>query len=405
MTGHTLPTWNPFQKGYRENPSLQLDVLRRENPVHKAINGRWLVLRYDDVKHVLHSPAFQTVKFSKALAEKQKYAREIGSVDKLSEISARWLLFYDPPEHTEMRSMLMKIWNRLDLTGVVERVTAENLSDLSSRRYADLVHDFATFIPSKVICHILGLPSADYRKFRRWSYSLNSMFEPFATLHDFVVYNQNIGEFYDYIDHMIGGKQRQPDEGFISQFIAENAKFSVPLERSGVISVVAFMFFASIETSVNLFGQSVLYLLQNPRQFSLLAEDESIIPTAVEELLRFISPNQYTTRVAAVDTEIRGAKIKQGDLLMAATVSANRDETVFDNGGELDLRRHPNPHLSFGYGLHFCLGAKLARFELQKSLPALLRSFPRMALRPDDPFEWDKIILNRGLKSLPVVLT
>ncbi len=404
MPGKTLPSWNPFQKGYRENPSQQLEVLRRENPVHKAMNGRWVVLRYEDVKRVIHSPAFQTVKFSKAMAEKQKYVGDRGSVDKLSEISARWVFFYDPPEHTEMRTMLMKIWNKLDLTGVVEEVIAENLSALAGRRHAEIMNDFATFIPSKVVCHILGLPCEDYRKFRKWSYSLNNMFEPFATFHDLVLHNRNIVEFYDYIDNIIEVKQQKPDGGFISRFIEENAQCPAPMERSGVISVIAFMFFASIENSINLFGQSVLRLLQNPSQLKRLAEDEAIVPTAAEELLRYVSPVQYTVRVAAADTEIRGETIRQGELLMAATVSANRDEDVFDDGESLDLLRNPNPHLSFGYGLHFCIGAKLARLELQKSLTALLRTFPGIALRPEEPLVWDKTILSRGLRSLPVVL-
>ncbi len=404
MPGKTLPSWNPFQKGYRENPSQQLEVLRRENPIHKAMNGRWIVLRYEDVKRVIHSPTFQTVKFSKALAEKQKYVGDRGSAEKLSEISARWLLFFDPPEHTEMRTMLMKIWNRLDLTGVVEEVIAESLSALAGRQHAELVNDFATFIPSKVVCHILGLPSEDYHKFRRWSYSLNSMFEPFATLNDFIVYNQSAVEFYEYIDKIIEVKQRQPDEGFISRFIEENAQCPAPMERSEVISVITFMFFASIENSVNLFGQSVLCLLQNPSQLRRLAEDDAIVPAAIEELLRFISPVQYTTRVAAADTEILGETIRQGELLMAAIASANRDEEVFEDGESLNLLRNPNPHLSFGYGLHFCIGAKLARLELQKSLPALLRTFPGITLRSDAPLEWGRIILSRGLRSLPVVL-
>ena len=164
------------------------------------------------------------------------------------------------------------------------------------------------------------------------------------------------------------------------------------------------MFFAGIETSVNLFGQSVLQLIRNPEQAEILREDDSMITNAVEELLRFVSPNQYTTRIAAEDFEIGGKFIKAGEYLMGATVSANRDPEVFAHPEELDFTRKTNPHLSFGFGSHYCLGARVAREEISVSLPALFRQFPQIALNPEKNYEWDKIILNRGLRSLPVVL-
>lgn len=398
------PTWNPFRKGYSESPYEQLRILREQNPVHKGINGRWVLFKYEDVKFFLSSPALKTVKISKTIASKSRYLNGHGDFDQLSQTSAKWMLFFDPPEHTELRSVVTRVWNRYDLTDEIRAIVEENIDLLLRKSHVDIINDFANYIPSKVICKILGLPPGDYAKFRDWSYCFNSMLEPFSTLYDFAYYNEKAKEFYDYLGTVIQAKTQKPDEAFISQFLIANQDVDQPLNQSEVISVIAFLFFAGIETSINLFGESILLLIRRPDQARLLREDVSSASTAVEELLRYISPSQYTTRVASEDLEIRGKQIKAGEFIMGATVSANRDSDIFEDAEGLDLLRVKNPHLSFGYGLHYCLGAKLARLETLFALPALIRNFPNMALDPDRPYHWDKIIINRGLKSLPVIL-
>jgi cytochrome P450 len=230
------------------------------------------------------------------------------------------------------------------------------------------------------------------------------MLEPFTSLHDFVFYNAKAKEFYEYLSEIIAIKTRNPDNAFIGKFIIANNALDKPLSHSEMISVIAFLFFAGIETSINLFGQSVLLLIENPEQARLLRENPSIAPFAVEELLRYVTPSQYTTPVVTEDLEIGGQQIKAGEFLMGATVSANHDADVFENPEKLDLARKFNPHIAFGYGLHYCLGARLAREEMTISFPALLREFPNISLDSRKKHVWDRIIINRGLKSLPVIL-
>ena len=286
----------------------------------------------------------------------------------------------------------------------IQTITEASIQRIADEKEVDIIKDFAVVIPTHVVCKILGLAIEDSEQFKTWSYHFNSLFEPFATLYDLAHYNQSAKEFYDYMNGVLTAKKQQPDEAFISKMLVVNETFEKPLNNSELISIIAFMFFAGIETSVNLFGQSVLQLIRNPEQARILREDDSMITSAVEELLRFVSPTQYTTRIAAADTEIGGQMIKAGEFLMGATAAANRDPEVFSHPDKLDFTRKTNPHLSFGFGAHYCLGARVAREEISVSIPALFRRFPQIALNPEKNFEWDKIILNRGLKSLPVVL-
>jgi len=397
-----LPVWNPFRNGYRENPSEQLRILRELNPVHKGVNGRWIILRYDDVKTLFTDPSFQTVKFSAELASKAKFLKNGQNFDAISAVAAKWFLFFDPPQHTEIRGPISRIWNTYDIVAEIEDTTEECLQLIADKDRVDIIKEFAVFVPARVVCRILGLPPADYAKFKAWSYSFNSVFEPFATLYDIQKYNRSAEEFTQYMDHVIEKKILRPDDKFVSKLIEENEKVDKPLDRSELISVISFMFFAGIETSVNLFGQAVLYLLAEPVQARLLREDDEVVPTAVEEILRFVSPNQYTTRIAATDVEMRGQAIPKGDFIMGSTASANRDPSVFEEPETLNLRRKKNPHLSFGFGLHYCMGARLARDEITISLPAFFKRFPNVRLDESKMLEWDKIVLNRGLRSLPV---
>lgn len=396
--------WNPFRKGYLEDPHPYLRLLRENNPVQKGINGRWIFLKYKDVKTILTDTGFTTVKVSSIIASKNRFLNGNGNFNYLSEATAKWMLFFDPPEHTELRSMVAKIWHTYDMKDAIEEIVQENIRFLSGKQNVDIITDFASYIPSKLICKVLGLPPEDYSKFKIWSFCFNSLLEPFASLYDFVFYNDKAKEFYDYLEGIIKQKIENPDDGFITKFLESNTKLEEPLTVSQVISVIAFLFFAGIETSVNIFGQSVLLLINHPEQAKLLRDNDSITSTAIEEMLRYVSPSQYTTRMASRDTSIGTQQIKAGEFLMAATVSANRDEEVFENSETFDLTRQKNPHLAFGFGLHYCLGARLAREELRASIPALFKNFPNISLDPKKEYVWEKIIINRGLRSLPVIL-
>lgn len=404
MNDSILPIWNPFQKGYMENPFEQMRLLREQNPVHKGINGRWMLFKYEDVKKMFTNPVFKTLKISEMVSSKNFLLNEGENLNKLTAMTSKWLLFLDPPIHTELRSMVAKIWNSFDMKAEIEEIVESTLSMIETKKELDIVEDFAVVIPSKLICKILGFPIADYSKLRNWTLYFNRVLEPFESIHKLKLYNKKAEEFYDYLEKIIIKKMNKPADDFISKLIKTNQNSDNVLLQREIISVISVMFFAGIETSVNTFGQSILQLINHPTQAERWREDDSITPRAVDELIRFISPAQLTTRVASENIEIHGNLIKKGEIVMGAMAAANRDPEVFENPEVMDFEREKNPHLGFGYGLHFCLGSRLAKEEIGISIPALLRKFPKIKLHPNLKYEWDTIIVNRGLKSLPVIL-
>lgn len=398
-----LPIWNPFRAGYMENPHAQFRLLRERNPVHKAINGRRIFLRYDDVKTMLTHPALETLPISEIIKSKNRHLND-ENLDVVAMSAAKWLLFLNPPEHTEMRALVAKIWNQFDLKDAIREIVEEGFDALAAKNEADLIESFAVFVPSRVICKVLGLPPADYARLRNWSYYFNRVLEPFESLNDLRVCNEKARGFYEYIAAVILEKQTAPADDFISKLLAANESLEKPKSFAEIVSLISVLFFAGIETSVNLFGQSILHLIRQPEKAREIVENEANLPRAVEELIRFISPAQITTRIAREDTEIGGEKIAAGEILLGAIAAANRDPQIFENPDELDFARAKNPHISFGYGLHYCLGAKLARDEMTISIPALFRRFPNLQLDARRAPVWDSIVVNRGLKSLPVIL-
>jgi cytochrome P450 len=405
MQSKLAPIWNPFQQGYMENPFEQFRLLRQQNPVHRGISGRWMLFRYDDVKLFLTSPLLRTLKISEIVSSKNRFLPEDENFDHLTAISKEWLLFLDPPEHTELRAAILKLWHSYDVREYITEVVNSTLEQFADLKEVDIVRDFAMYIPSRVICRMLGLPAEDYLRLRDWAYHFIRVLETFESIYALKRFNQKAGLFIEYLESVIAEKRRQPDEAFISRFLMANQTFKQPLDDKQLISALCVLFFAGIETSVNLFSQSILLLLNNPQQAALVRENEVLSANAVDELIRYITPTQYTKRVALEDIEIGGQRIKKGEMIMAALASANRDPEVFDNPEELNLRREKNPHLSFGHGLHFCVGARLAREELSLSLSALFRHFPDMAQHPQKKVEWDKLVVNRTLRSLPIVLS
>jgi len=396
--------WNPFREGYIDNPHKQLSFLREQNPVHKGINGRWMFFKYEDVKFMLLNPAFETIKLHEQISSKNQFLDEPKNLNRLSTATSKWLFFVDPPEHPPVRQLVLKLWNQYNVRNYIEQVVEETIENIASKKNVEIVSDFAVLIPIRIICKILGVPVEDYRQLRQWAYNFARTLELFESLNKLLLYDKSAQEFYEYMEKIVDDKKHNPDDSFISNFLVGNQTLEKPLGGEQLVSVFIILFFAGIETSIYLIGQSVLHLIQNPAQTQMLRDDLSLTQRAVEELIRFSSPLQYTPRIVTEDVEIRKQVIKSGETIMGCVASANRDPETFKNPEELDFTRKSNPHLSFGHGLHHCIGAKLAREEMNALLPAFVKRFSKIELDGMKPFQWDTIITNRGLKQLHVVL-
>ncbi|MET9313854.1 cytochrome P450 [Kribbella sp. NPDC003505] len=390
----------PFEDAFRFDPSPTFAALRENRPVARVrtLAGAevWLVTRYDDVKLVLADP-----RFSRAAVVKQGAPRVA-----LATPMPNSLTTTDPPEHSRLRRLVVptfahrKIEQTRPWVAELSAQLAEDVAQVGDG--ADIRQLVALPLPIQVICRLLGVPYADREQFREWTELGYSMKMAEKDLVEDAMTNLTA-----YIEDLVTKKLAntdQPAEDLLDELVRARAEGD-RLSQDELIAFGVNLLVAGHETSANQISSCVATLLRRPENWARLVEEPGLIPSAIEELLRF---NRFSEvgqlRVAVEDIELHGVRIKAGDGVMAALNSANRDPRTYDAPDELRLDRPDNKHLSFGFGPHFCLGAQLARIELQESLAALVQRFPRMSLaKPAEELEWRRVLVS-GLAELPVNL-
>jgi cytochrome P450 len=281
----------------------------------------------------------------------------------------------------------------------IETLVGTLLDEAAERGRFDVIHDLAEPLPAIVIAELLGVPASDHRQFREWSSALISgMASPSAAAR--AAATEAGQHLFGYLADTISDRRRAPREDLISAMIQAQEERDA-LSDAELLATSNLLLLAGHETTTNLIGNGMLALLREPEQWRRLCDAPSLLPTAIEELLRFDGPVQATLRVALEDVVIDGHAIPAGALVLVSIGAANHDPAVFANPDELDLARDPNPHLAFGFGTHFCLGAPLARLEAQLAFEALTRRFPNLAL-VDDRAEYRANPVLRGLVRLEV---
>jgi cytochrome P450 len=291
-----------------------------------------------------------------------------------------------------------------ELEPTIRRISLELIAEsrrkLETTGHFDLIADFAEPLPVKVIAHLLGFPESDEHLLRPWSQAIVKMYEVMPSEQDKLAAQQASEEFAQYVQHLMVERQLKPGTDLISD-LAQVEQDGEKLNAHELIATCVLLLNAGHEASVNGFGNGMVATLGNPEQLDLLkTSPDSIAGTAVDEFLRFDSPLHLFERTATEDTVIGGVDVKAGQKIAALLGSANRDEEVFDKPTELDLTRSPNPHIGFGAGIHFCIGAPLARLEMATALPELMRAFPAIELFAE-PVLRDTFVL-RGYESVLV---
>jgi len=361
------------------NPYPELKELRQAGkPVWHEELGIFLAARYSDANAVL-----RTKTLGRIFAPKEPES----TWAEFNWLHSDSLLDSEPPKHTRLRSLVGKAFSRSRIEALrpeVERI-ANNLLDeaenkLSSKGNFDLIADYAEPLPVKVITALLGFPDKDEYLLRPWSQSIVKMYEVNPSTEAQTEAQQAAHEFAEYVRALMLQRRSQPGTDLISELaIVEEA--GEKLNAQELIATCVLLLNAGHEASVNGFGNGMVATFENPEQLELLrANPRGITDTAIEEFLRFDAPLHLFERTATADTEIGGVMIRQGQKIAALLGSANRDEDVFDRAEELDLTREHNPHIGFGAGIHFCLGAPLSRIEMSASLPMLMERFPDLNL-------------------------
>jgi len=397
-------TLNPFEEGFFDDPYTQYRRLREARPVHQSPLGPWTLTRYEDVSRLLRDPSL-SVQDDNAATD--RHADLFPDDPDRRRRGSLAILNLDPPDHTRIRRLVSKAFTPRRVETLIPRVQVlvdEMLDAVAPTERMDVIADLAFPLPFAVISEMLGMPEADRDQLRGWSHTLVTTLEPLLTADDVPELMAASDSMIEHVNAAIEWKRGAPADDLLSAMIAAEEEGD-RLSTEELIAQVVLLFVAGHETTVNLIGNGTLSLLRNPDQLSELRTDPSLIGNAIEELLRYDSPVQFSRRITLQPLEIDGHEIETGSFVFTMLGAANHDPAHFGADADaLDLRRRDAPHhLSFGGGIHHCLGAVLARAEARVALSTLANRFPALALVDDTP-AWNGRLVLRGLDSLPVTL-
>lgn len=401
QTASAQPLFNPLSPDFIRDPYPSYDKLRTHAPVLHlpALNG-YLVSRNADAALVLRDKRFGkdyvtriTRRWPEALNE--PVYRAMG----------RWMLTQDPPDHTRLRGLVVKAFTARrveDMRPKIQAIVDDSIDRVIGQGRMDLISDFAFRLPVIVICDILGIPETDREIFFKRERTGGRLLDP-VPLSRAEIDEANAAHANSeaYFQRLFDLRRREPGDDLTTQLVqAEEA--GSKLSNEELTANIILLFGAGHETTVNLIGNALLALHRNPDQLELLKSNLSLMPNAIEEFLRYDSSVQLTYHVAMEDVEIGGVKIPQGDNVMCLLGSANHDPAVYpDHPDRLDITRPNVRPLSFGGGIHFCLGAQLARLEAEVALTTLLRRIPNLRIDDVENPKWRPTFVLRGLKELP----
>ncbi|MGP9039957.1 cytochrome P450 family protein [Cytobacillus kochii] len=381
-----------FSHQFHQNPYDYYKEIRPHQPFTKVklFSGMetWMAFSYEASEAVLKDPRF--------IKDMRKvYPDEI--TDENMPPIASSMLFVDPPDHRRLRNLVQYGFTPKKinaLKGRVEEIALEQAELMKGKETVDFIEAYAFPIPIRVICELIGVPEADQMDFQRWSHVLVDVMDPED--HD-----EAMGEFIVYLENLIEQKKLSPQADLLSDLIRAEEDGD-KLSKRELIGVIMLLIVAGHETTVNLIANGLLALLSHPDQLQLLKENPDLMPQAIEELLRYNGPVEFSTdRWAGESFTFMGQEIAKGDHVIVSLASADHDPQVFSNPERLDITREKSPHIAFGKGIHYCLGAPLARLEGDIALRILLQTFPKVSLSvPESELEWRQSIIIRGLKTM-----
>jgi cytochrome P450 len=399
--------FNPFDPGFHVDPYPMYRRLLQEEPVHRTPFGMLALSRYRDCAALLRDPRTSSDASKSTMYQAMMQGRDPEEV--FGELAGmRPFLFMDPPDHTRLRGLVQKAFTPKTVENLrprVQELVDELLAPVLERGSMEVIDDLAYPLPVRVISEMLGVPSEDHERFKGWSKELARALDPdFGAPMDAVERREKAAKsFVAYFKELIAERRRSPCDDLLTALISAEDEGHKLSERE-LLSTLILLLVAGHETTVNLIGNGMLALCRNPREFDRLHDDPTLVRTAVEEVLRFDPPVQFTARVALEDIDIDGTRLAKGDQAILLIAAGNRDPEQFADPDRFEVGRHDNRHLAFGLGAHFCIGAPLARVESQVALETLCRHVRGLALDVEQP-EYKENIVLRGLAALPVTLT
>ena len=397
--------FDPFAPGFAANPYEQYAALRESAPAYLTPFGPYLLTRYEDVLRILRDPTLSVEASNAAVTLPMHEEMQARAGDRSG--GSRAMLNLDPPDHDRLRRLVAKAFTAKtveELAPLCARLVEDALVAAAARGGMDVIADLAFPLPFTVISEMLGMPQDRRDDLREWSGALVKTLDPIITMDEFDAAMTAGDAMTEYILAVIETKRGRPDDALLSALISAEDHGDV-LDEQELIDQVTLLYVAGHETTVNLIGNGTLALLSHPEQAARLGADDSLDQNAIEELLRYDPPVQFSRRVTTRAITIGDVVIPTGSFALTCLAAANRDPAKWGpTADQLDLGRDgAAAHVAFGSGVHHCLGAALARLEGRSAIPALFRRFPNLALVNEEP-EYNGRFVLRGLNALPVTV-
>jgi len=391
-------SFNPFDPEFRKNPHPFYDRLRTEEPVHRTPLGFVVLTRYEDVVNTLRNNDFsRDIEVNANLPESptRKFRRE--------NERSKSMLNLDPPDHTRLRRLVSKSFTPSAIEKLrprIQQLVDDALANAKKTGHLELVEELAFPVPFQVISDLLAMPTERGEELREWSQIITATLEPTTGVEELEKGQEAIAKMRPYLEEIIQHRRRNMGDDMLSSLIAVEEQ-GEKLNNDELMSFVILLYIAGHETTVNLIGNSVHALLTHPEQLDVMRR-ESCTPNMVDELLRFNGPVQHTIRTPLVDISIpvngQEMLIKKGSLVLASLGAGNHDPSVFDNPHQLDFSRsNSNRHLAFAAGVHYCLGASLAKLETEVAVGTLVKTFKSIEF--DSQPEWRDRLTIRGVSK------
>ena len=387
LTRNAANMMNLFSDDLRRNPYPVYDQLRSTSPVFQVPQSNlWMIFDYEGVK--------------RALTDHETFSSRIGP--------AEWMIFMDPPRHSKLRALISQAFTPRSVSNLEPRIremSRELLDATIERGTMDLAADFAVPLPMMVIAEMLGVPIIDRPQFQRWndvlldmSYTIPGGEKAAGAMQEFGVATAEMDE---YLKELLADRRAAPKDDLLTRLLEAEVD-GERLSRQDIVGFFQLLLLAGSETTTNLINNAILCFIENPDQLARLRAAPDLLPSAIEEVLRFRSPLQWMIRLVKRDFEMHGQTIPAGKVALVMMGAANHDPKQFHDPGCFDITRHPNPHVAFGHGMHFCLGAPLARIESKTALTEFLGRIREFTLANTEPWEPRKGLHVHGPAHLPI---
>jgi cytochrome P450 len=386
-----------FSDDLRRNPYPAYDQMRSSSPVfHLPPFDLWIIFDFDGVK--------------RALVDHDAFSSDLSHVPGHGN-PGQWFIFFDPPRHTKLRTLISKAFTPRVVANLEPRIrelSRQLLDETIERGEMDLATDFAVPLPMRVIAEMLGVPAADWPRYKRWSDVIlkiaNTFSKDEAAARTINEYRAVTAEMRVFLPDLIAQRREAHQEDLLSRLVEAEVD-GERLTQEEILGFVQLLLVGGQETTANLINNAVLCFIENPDELARLQAAPELLPSAIEEVLRYRSPLHWMPRATRRDVEMHGEVIPAGKLVLPMIGSANRDPRQFRDAGRFDITRDPNPHIAFGQGIHACLGAPLARLEARIALADFLERVKDFELASDEPWEPRQALGVHGPSRLPIGFT